>query len=203
MLKELIVACVVGAFPVAACAGVPPLNWRPQIYIGPGLLCGGGFNFRLDAGEKATAGFPSEGYVPTTVRSSLGVFGIVAYSFNVPVAEKTLVAHRTNGDVYLIKRVRRAAASGTPKRRSYWFVPRDGSAPPRLLRRSRRGSRLGRVSSKPLCLGRGPAIFCRYLWRSLPDFQLSRVVTIPRRWSAAPQLIWSACSLVGLARIRA
>jgi hypothetical protein len=128
-LKVLAAAAFIAFVPLAVCANVPPMSWQPQTYVGPGLFCGENFTFQLEAGEKATLGFPSEGYLPTSIRTAQGVFGIVVYSFNTPVVEKTLITHASGGDVYIVDRMVRDAASGIPKRRSYWFEPRGSGRP--------------------------------------------------------------------------
>jgi hypothetical protein len=125
--RAVIVALIAMLAPMSARASVPPATGRPPSFQGPGILCGSGFNFALGADEVATAGFPSEGYDPTYVRSHGGNFAITAYAFNQPEIEKEKLSVISGGTVYLVKKVIREAAAGVPKTRSYWFKPTLGA----------------------------------------------------------------------------
>ena len=130
MWKALGLAVALTAMPAGLRASVPPADWRPPTYTGPGVFCGDGFNLQLESGEVAVVGFPSEGYHATVVRSHGGAFAVTSYAFNRPLVEKTLSESSDLGRVYVVDRMVRDAASGIPKRRSYWFEPRAISAPP-------------------------------------------------------------------------
>lgn len=133
MWKILLTVTLLAGIPLAARGSVPPPNWAPPVYNGPGVFCGDGFNLRLEAGETATVSFPSEGYEPVYVRAHDGFFGVVVYGYNRPDIEKSLLTKTKYGDVYIVDRIVKAASSGVPIRRSYWFEPADKSAPFSLI----------------------------------------------------------------------
>jgi hypothetical protein len=128
--KILTLAACLCVCPTTVLASVPPASWKPATYVGPGLLCGDGFTLRMNAGETATMGFASEGYVPLYVKSNGGEFGIISYAVNRPTLDMTLIARRTGGTISVVDRVIRSFASGVGKRKSYWFQPADVSRPP-------------------------------------------------------------------------
>ena len=114
------------AFATCVSANVPPANWQPPTFEGPGLLCGAGLTFALESGETATAGFPSEGAEPIYIRSHGGNFSIVSHEFDAMQVEKTAISSTPNGSIYLVTNVARASSSGVPRRRMYWFQPTTG-----------------------------------------------------------------------------
>jgi hypothetical protein len=105
MRKWLSPAAAMVAMPVAINASVPPTDWKPLSYKGPGILCGESFTLRLESGETATTGFPSQGYIPTHVRSHGGSFGVISYSFSRPKLRKRLLSSSKVGRIYVVKHV--------------------------------------------------------------------------------------------------
>jgi hypothetical protein len=116
-----------GVLVTSAGASVPPSSWRPASYVGPGILCGAGFTFELAASEIATGGFPSEGYVPITIKSHGGAFSIISHFFNAPELEKSKISSGPTGSAYVVKKVVRDFASGVERRQMYWFEPTVGT----------------------------------------------------------------------------
>jgi hypothetical protein len=108
-------------------ANVPPPNWRPTTFGGPGLLCGAGFTFALETGETATEGFPSQGTDPVYIRSHGGLFAIVSHVADAMQVDKASISSSPSGSVYAVTNVIRESSSGVPRQKMYWFQPATGA----------------------------------------------------------------------------
>ena len=76
-LALALAAAVMLSLPRDAEASVPPPDWSPPTWRGPGLLCASGFMLQLDAGEQVVQGFPSVGLIPFSIESEGASFRVV------------------------------------------------------------------------------------------------------------------------------
>ena len=121
-LLLLLVAAL--APPAPAAASIPPIGWVGPRWNGPGLLCASGFTLDLEAGERATQGYPSVGQIRFTVESPSGTFEIVEDWFSGRLyPDRRAVRRLPGGTLY------RLLGKDDGQGRAFLFMPANAKIP--------------------------------------------------------------------------